>query len=89
MTWSISSALTPACSRAAIVAVTPRSVAVWFFSFPPNVPNAVRLAPTMNAPGSTKNHTLPPSELIEGKLTLNKTNLTLKPSSRSRWLTII
>lgn len=44
------SGLTFALSRAALLAIAPRLVAVTSFSFPPNVPNGVLLAPTTNTP---------------------------------------
>jgi hypothetical protein len=43
-TWSMADRSTPALSIAPSAATTPRSVAVWFRSVPPNVPNGVRAA---------------------------------------------
>ena len=47
-TLSTAEGLTFAAERAAAVALTARSVAVRPFSLPPNAPNGVRFAPTMN-----------------------------------------
>src|SRR5690606_3374507 len=44
MTWSTASPGTPALSSAAFAAKTPRSVALYPFRLPPNVPNGVRRA---------------------------------------------
>lgn len=47
------SGLTFAPSRAALLAIAPRCVAVIPFNFPPKVPKGVRLAPTTNTPVRT------------------------------------
>jgi hypothetical protein len=44
MTLSTSDGLTPEAISAARAAMTPRSVAEWFFRAPPKVPKAVRFA---------------------------------------------
>ena len=41
-------------ARAALAAISWRSTQVWFKSFPPKVPNAVRLAETMKIPETIK-----------------------------------
>lgn len=49
-TESTNSGLTPAALNTALLATVCRFVAVVFRSEPPNVPKAVRLAPTMKTP---------------------------------------
>ena len=50
ITESIKLGSTPPAARAALDATTPSSVGLTLRSLPPNVPNGVRFAATMNTP---------------------------------------